>query len=474
MPKLSIVIPFRDREVHLRQLVPQLRKYQKHNDLDLEIIVVEQDDAEALRRGALRNEGVRVATGEVIVLHDVDYLPEMDTVYWTEDADVFRAVNQVHFVNMDGSLREEHDIPSGYRTFSKSIDDNFYGGVLCIRKDKFVGINGYNPMFEGWGLEDDEIRERIRKNNLRVVSGNGLFKALPHPDSFKNDMLFRRNQWIFHNRQQFNQIGMNCGALRVQHNTTKADSFDVDIWLDVSGWNIPELVNTKVDHIHELDYGKFMTLDNVSNDHVQRAVVNGQRWEPEVMALCEKYVQPNTTVVDIGANMGTFTVRLAQLVGKNGKVVAFEPQRIIYQQLCGNIFLNKLRNVFAFNMAISNCESDVTLTPIDYDNGAPGEVRIDGNNGEVVQCTSLDAFNLFNVSLIKMDVERWEPFVFDGARKTIEQNRPVILFELTTLPLPDFPPDFVLQLLTDLNYHVYQISEWGDYLGIPAEKDDNT
>ena len=201
-------------------------------------------------------------------------------------------------------------------------------------------------------------------------------------------------------------------------------------------------------------------------------ISSGNYWEPEIMALCEKYVKPDSVVVDIGANMGTFTVRLSQLV-RSGVVVAFEPQRIIYQQLCCNVFLNKLKNVFAYNMALGKEQGEVTLTPINYDSGSPGEVRIHGNNGERVICQALDSFGLTNVSLIKMDVERYEPFVFDGAKETIKNNRPVILFELTTLPLPDYPKDFVIKMLKELNYNIYEVSQWGDYLAIPQEKDDN-
>lgn len=471
MHKYSVVIPFRDRHEHLSVLVPHLRKYAVTHGLDMEIIIVEQNDTLPLRRGALRNEGVRVSTGDIIILHDVDYVPDINTPYWIEGTDVFRAVNQVEFVNMDGSQREEHDVPSGYRHFKKSVDSNFFGGVVCIKKDMFLKINGYNPMFEGWGLEDDDFRERIKSNNLRITSGNGLFRALPHPDSFKNDELFRKNQMLFSNRNSLSTIGMNCGTLEVHNNLEKKQQYDVDTWLEVTKWNIPQPSRTTIPNISTLDYGIFATMENTATDHVQRAVAEGKRWEPDVLALCEKYVKPNSTVVDIGANMGTFTVRLAQLVGSRGVVVAFEPQRIVYQQLCCNIFLNKLKNVFTHQVALGKEYGVVRLTPINYDNGAPGEVRIHGNSGEVVECNALDSYQLKDVSLIKMDVERYEPFVFDGARKTIEENRPVILFELTTLPLPDYPENYILQLLSELNYNVYEISEWGDYLALPVEKD---
>lgn len=473
MHKFSVIIPFRDRHEHLSVLVPHLRDFASGRGMDLEIIVAEQADDEPLRRGALRNEGARVATGDIFVLHDVDYLPGDDVVYWAEDADVFRPVQRVEFITMEGNQRLDEDVPSGYRHFKKTIDNNFFGGVLCIRSDVYRMINGYNPMYRGWGLEDDDFRERIVRNKLRVLSGTGLFRALPHPDSFRNDDLFRQNQMLFQNREAFNNIGMNCGTLVVNTNYEKQKKYKVDRWLEVTQWSIPTLTRANLPNISFLDYGIFATMENAQLDHVQRAVAQGNRWEPSILALCEKYVKSNTTVVDIGANMGTFAVRLSQLVGPNGSVIAFEPQRIMYQQLCCNVFLNKLKNVYAYQVAIGKEHGEVHLTPIDYDRGSPGEVRIYGSNGERVSCVPLDDYELRDVSLIKIDVERYEPFVFDGARKTIEENRPVILFELTTLPLPDYPEDYIVRMLTELDYNIYEVSEWGDYLGIPVEKDDN-
>jgi len=474
MHKFSVIIPFRDRHEHLSVLVPHLRDFANGRGIEIEIIIAEQSDDEPLRRGALRNEGARVATGDILVLHDVDYLPADDAVYWTENTDVFRPVQRVEFITMDGSQRLDEDVPSGYRHFKKTIDNNFFGGVLCIRADAYRMINGYNPMYRGWGLEDDDFRERIIRSKLRVTSGIGLFRALPHPDSFRNDDLFRQNQTLFQNREAFDNIGMNCGTLIVNTNYEKQKKYGVDKWLEVTQWSIPTLTRANLPNVSFLDYGIFATMENVQLDHVQRAIAQGNRWEPSIMALCEKYAQPNTTVVDIGANMGTFTVRLGQLVGPKGSVIAFEPQRVMYQQMCCNVFLNKLRNVHAHQVAIGKEHGDVYLTPIDYDRGAPGEVRIHGSSGERVSCAPLDDYELRNVSLIKIDVERYEPFVFDGARKTIEENRPVILFELTTLPLPDYPEDYVVRMLSELNYNIYEVSEWGDYLGIPVEKDDNS
>lgn len=476
MPKFSIIIPYRDREEHLKQLVPCLRNHAQTQGLDIEIIIAEQTDNNALRRGALRNEGARISSGDILVFHDVDYLPAPDVLYWPETkADAFRAVRRVNFVNMDGTPRPENDTPAGYRTFKDGIDDNFFGGVVSVIRHVFFAVNGYNPLYIGWGLEDDDFRERIRSVGSNIVDGHGTFNALPHPDSYKNDELFRHNQSLFANREKTVIVGLTNTTVDTKLNESKAQQYGVDKWIEVTNWRIfnPLTVTVKPQKIAKLDYGVFAVLDNVSNDHVQRAVATGQRWEPQIMLLCEKYVRPESTVVDIGANMGTFAVRLSQLVGEKGRVFSFEPQRIIFQQLCANLFLNNIRNVYAFPAAIGEKEKEVILTPIDYNLGAPGEVRIHGTEGEHVQCVSLDSFGLGNVSLIKIDVERYEPFVFDGARHTIENNRPIILFELTTLPLPDYPSDFVLKYLASVEYNVYSTSEWGDYIGIPKEVDEN-
>ncbi|TFG83046.1 MAG: FkbM family methyltransferase, partial [Chromatiales bacterium] len=64
------------------------------------------------------------------------------------------------------------------------------------------------------------------------------------------------------------------------------------------------------------------------------------------------YVLYNKNDTDIGANIGTHTLALARLVGQQGLVFAFEPQRIVFQTLCANMALNSLDNVHCINSAV--------------------------------------------------------------------------------------------------------------------------
>lgn len=231
---ISIVVCYRDREEHLARFVPHIRAHfanQPH-----EIIVVEQNDNNRFRRGNLLNEGARVARGDVIALHDVDYLPEPDVVYWQDGCDVFRPAKRVNFVLMDGSPRPEEDIPSGYRHFKNGVDDDFFGAVTVFAKHAFKKIGGFNPLYDGWGLEDADLRERINLYKLNVVRGNGTFSALPHKDSFPglHDEAFQHNQQIFANWQNFVEFGMETTFPVNNESEDKARKWGVDRWIESS------------------------------------------------------------------------------------------------------------------------------------------------------------------------------------------------------------------------------------------------
>jgi tRNA A58 N-methylase Trm61 len=60
-------------------------------------------------------------------------------------------------------------------------------------------------------------------------------------------------------------------------------------------------------------------------------------------------IRPGMTLVEVGANIGVLTVPFARLVAHGGTVIAFEPQRIVFHMLCGNLALNALYNVLAHN-----------------------------------------------------------------------------------------------------------------------------
>ena len=179
----------------------------------------------------------------------------------------------------------------------------------------------------------------------------------------------------------------------------------------------------------------------------------GEFSEPEVETL-SKMVNPGDLVVEVGANIGALTVPMAQFVGPQGHVVAFEPQCILFQNLCANLSLNDLTNVRAINAAVGRENGSVTLPKIDY--SAPGMFgahSIEGaTDGEEVQLLALDHYLRTNrCRLMKIDVEGMEEQVILGARAYIDQHKPILYVENDR---QEKSPSLIRTLM-DMDYRLY-------------------
>lgn len=244
MNGISIVVCYRDREEHLKQFVPHIRDVFKY--IPHEIIIVEQNDNDKFRRGQLLNDGVRYAIYNRIALHDVDYLPESSEPYFG-DTDVVLPVRRVIFTENDGKTPLPlEQVPSGYRHFKDGVDDNFFGGVIVFNKDSFIEINGFNTLYQGWGKEDEDLRERIKEYELTVERMDGTFYALQHDDSFPgiNDPHFRFNQQVFFNHRDYFEIGYNTTESDLISNDELADKYKVDEWILSTNWTNNLLENS--------------------------------------------------------------------------------------------------------------------------------------------------------------------------------------------------------------------------------------
>jgi FkbM family methyltransferase len=148
-------------------------------------------------------------------------------------------------------------------------------------------------------------------------------------------------------------------------------------------------------------------------------------------ALFAQIVQPGMVVLEIGANIGAHTVFLAQTVGSQGMVVAFEPQRIIFQLLCANIALNSLFNVRTYHAAAGREAGFLMVPPLDYtaEDNFGGVALSQRAEGESVAVIPLDSLNLPAVHVLKIDVEGMEAEVLAGARQLLAHHRPILYLE---------------------------------------------
>ena len=181
----SIIISYRDRVEHLTTLLPRLKEIFKNKKY--KIIVAEQDDNDKFQKNSLYNLAVSKSTGDILIFHDVDYIPEINVNYYTDSTTPLYPVRRVLFLGSDNQPRDINDIPGGYRNFINDVGDHS-GGVFVLHKDLFYKMNGLNPYYIGWGKEDDDTRDRLRLLGYTWKRNEeGLFYGLYHTHNYPED-----------------------------------------------------------------------------------------------------------------------------------------------------------------------------------------------------------------------------------------------------------------------------------------------
>ena len=176
-------------------------------------------------------------------------------------------------------------------------------------------------------------------------------------------------------------------------------------------------------------------LCNLNDFYMGKAVATyGECCELESQFLLN-LVGRGGTVVEVGANMGIHTVPLAQSLAAQGRqVLAFEPQRVIFQQLCANLALNGLTNVNALPYACGATAGVVTFAEPNYQQlgnfGGISMQAAEQASQVLVPCVRVDdVVNSEHVGLIKVDVEGFELKVLQGAASTVQRCRPLLYVE---------------------------------------------
>lgn len=149
-------------------------------------------------------------------------------------------------------------------------------------------------------------------------------------------------------------------------------------------------------------------------------------WEENITRVLGKLITPGMVVVDLGANVGYYTLLAAERVGKAGRVFAFEPDPFCYGLLEKNIAINPHTNVTPVNKAVADRTGTVQFL---LEGKNKGGHRLAGSwddrNTIGVEVTSLDDFfknRESPIHLIKMDIQGAEMAALRGMRKVIENN----------------------------------------------------
>jgi len=155
--------------------------------------------------------------------------------------------------------------------------------------------------------------------------------------------------------------------------------------------------------------------------------------EPEFLILHE-LVSPDDWVIDIGANIGHYTKRLSDLVGSNGRVIAFEPVPTTFSLLASNVQLFSNSNVSLINAAVSDKLDVVGMSLPKFSTGLTNYYEANISSSEdselSVLTISVDSLKITTpISLIKIDAEGHEAFVLAGMKELIKNYFPDLIIE---------------------------------------------
>lgn len=234
-PRLAVLVAFRDgcdksdqgegRSAQLVQFREHMRQHLHANNpsLDYVIIVAEQEPRGLFNKGALFNAAFLIAmrkfNAEYVVYHDVDQVPTStgNTYSLPEITPLHLCVNSDQFQAYAGMV----------------------GGALMMRTKEVIQVNGFSNLMDGWGLEDDDMYNRIRyqlsRDPARLPLSVGTYHALPHPRVMGLDVNdnFRRKQALYDSKDYkgdgLNTIESRVKFMRTVEETDRYYRFVVDV-----------------------------------------------------------------------------------------------------------------------------------------------------------------------------------------------------------------------------------------------------
>ncbi|VDK84005.1 unnamed protein product [Onchocerca ochengi] len=173
--RVAIIVPYRDRESHLRILLHNLHSLLTKQQLDYAIFIIEQHVNETFNRAKLMNvgyvEAMKLYDWQCFIFHDVDLLAE-------DDRNIYSCPDQPRHMSV-AINKFKYKLPYG----------SIFGGVCAIRTEQFVAMNGFSNSYWGWGGEDDDISVRVTSAGYKIMRYPmeiARYQMIKHKSEMKN------------------------------------------------------------------------------------------------------------------------------------------------------------------------------------------------------------------------------------------------------------------------------------------------
>lgn len=224
-------------------------------------------------------------------------------------------------------------------------------------------------------------------------------------------------------------------------------------------------------------FGHKMFLDTRDISITPHITIDGY-WEIGTTDIIMNTIKKGMNVVEIGSNVGYYSIISASKIGKNGKIYAFEANPHIFEMLHRNMDINGfLDRAELVNKVVTNRSGKVSFNMLKKHHGGSSIVKFSGEHlekkRESVDTCDLEAISLdeffknrnISVDVIKIDAEGSEPYIFDGMEKLISDNPDIIV-------ICEFNPYIISEAGTDPKKFLEKIEKYGFPLRFIDDKSD--
>ncbi|MDX3855047.1 FkbM family methyltransferase [Streptomyces sp. AK02-01A] len=229
----------------------------------------------------------------------------------------------------------------------------------------------------------------------------------------------------------------------------------------------PQLRDHPLQRVVRSQFGARFAVD--TQDLIQRYLYLFGVWEPHMTRWLQSRLRPGDTFIDVGANIGYYSVLASRLVGDSGRVVSLEASPAFHQTLLQQVRLNQCRNVRAVNAAVADSRKNLKFVLASSANmGANSIVPYDGPAESSFEIEArplpelLEPAEIASARVIKIDVEGAEWPVVRGMAPMLDMLRPDA--EITVEVTPDRmarigdSADDLLKTMRSHGFHVYRLT----------------
>ena len=209
------------------------------------------------------------------------------------------------------------------------------------------------------------------------------------------------------------------------------------------------------------------------NDYIGRSILELKSYEPHVTTVIRRTLKEGDVFLDIGANIGYFTMLASSLVKASGKVIAFEPNPQNLQLIYSSLLESHVENVAIYPYAVSDAATILRFTTVGSNGGVVTKHSRDQRHYLLVPSVVLDEIlrNELRIDLVKIDIEAHEPAAIKGMEGLIKKLRPKIITEFHpwAMQLNNIaPPVAYLEQIIDLGYKLSIIEPSGNCLEVSS------